>query len=540
MKKQIALCAVCFCMLGIFLYVGLDTQNSLTARDNYDIITGALFALFPTDGQPAENTTILNQDVLINGLRMKEHWYSEEEYRVTLYQKAAGGSVIRVSGPREKDAILQEVPVCLPGEVLEISGFFASCSPNTPDCEDKASDCSDAPDVCADGPDVVISCRDESGEDIRKFLYLWDGKAHAFDAEPIEIPADYVPESITLRIFSRTLQEGPVIRKIIYQIDEQTKNIIEIRSYTLNGEAETLEIRDGLRQRTLFSGSVLLDEKGRLQNEAYFDCFFGTYSYVTKPWEPDPNIAYEEGIPVFVAGRDEYGWIKSHKIYYPDKEALLSAYGFSEQEPFYQYTDTWGDLVVELYFDPAAETGCGFYYDYEFYPGQEQIITGYVFHGIEEQAWIQYPPYLLENRYGETGKEWLDNGEVLSYEEDCRYRADGRPEYFCAKGLADFYGDEPEENVFLEIDFVYRDDGSLACRDYFYNSWMWGTSYSSGTYIYDEKERLIYENLYVTHGGMAFYYIYEDGCDNPAYALMLDNCGAWGCGLFRVEQLSPP
>lgn len=26
-----------------------------------------------------------------------------------------------------------------------------------------------------------------------------------------------------------------------------------------------------------------------------------------------------------------------------------------------------------------------------------------------------------------------------------------------------------------------------------------------------------------------------NGSDKPAYALMLDNCGSWGCGLFTVK-----
>lgn len=539
MKKQITMCAACFVMLGIFLYVGFDTQNALTAQDMQCSLHTAI-------RQSVENTVLLEQDILINGLWIKEHWYSEKEYWVSLYQKASGETVIRVSGPQEKDIMLQEVPVSLPGEILEISGFFAADHGGIPDGDSSLTDngnettnrgdeSDDEPDIRVVGPDVVISCRVGSGDGIRKFLYLWDEKAHAFDADPVEIPADHVPESITLRIFSRIQQEGPVSCKTLYQVEEQTKSIIELRSYTLNREEKTLEIRDGLRQRVLFSGSVLLDEDGNLQNEAYFDCFFGSCSYVTKPWEPDPNIGYEEGIPVFVAEHDKYGGIENHTVYYPDREALLAEQGFSGQEPFFRYTDTWGDLIVELYFDPATEKGCGFYYDYEFYPEQEQIVTGYVFHGMEEQAWEQYSPYLLQNRYGETGKEWLDGSEVLSYGEDCRYRADGRPEYFCAGGLARFYGEEPEETVYLELDYIYRDDGTLACRKYSHNTWIWGTSYSSGVYLYDEAERLTYENLYVTHGGMSFYYIYEDDSDQPVYALMLDNCGTWGCGLFRVE-----
>lgn len=508
MKKRFAMCAVCLGMLGALLYFGSNIQNALTAQKDHYKITNI------TDTPSAESTAPLNCDILFGGLHIRNLWYCAEEYWVALYQTAAGGSVIRVSNAQEKDAILQELMLNLPGEVVGINGFSAS----------------------QDNSDIIISCGDASGGEIRKFLYLWDSGAQAFDAEPVELPADYVSErGSPLLIFSRTWQEGTVTHKTLNQIVVPTKDIVPLRSYVLNREEETLEILDELRHRTLFSGSILLDESGNLQNEAYYDCFFGAISYVTKPWEPDPNIAYEEGIPVYVAEYDEYGHMDSHRIYYPDREALLSEQGFSGQEPFYQYTDTWGDLVVELYFNPSTQTGCGFYYDYEFYPEQEQLIIGYVFHGMDNQAWVQYQPYALENRYGETGKEWLDGGEVLSYEEDCRYRADGRPVYFCAKGLADFYGDGPEETIFLQIDFVYRDDGSLACREYFHNTWMWGSSFSSGTYIYDEKERLIYENLYVTHGGMALYYIYEDNSDQPAYALMLDNGGTWGCGLFRVK-----
>lgn len=533
MKKRFAICAVCLGMLGVFLYIGSNAQNVLTAQKNHDNISNI------TDAPSAEIPVPLNHDTLLGGLWTRGFWSYEKEYWVALYQTAAGGLVIRVSSAQEKDAILQELTVNLPGEVVGISGFSTSHDNRTQDSGSGTTDDGDGsnPDVCEDGPDIIISCGGASGGEIRKFLYLWDSDAQAFDEEPVELPVDYVSVSRSrpVRIFSRTWQEGTETHRTLYQIVVSTKDIVPLRSYVLNREEETLEIRDELRHRTLFSGSILLDESGNLQNKAYFDCFFSTFSYVTKPWEPDPNIDYEEGIPVYIAEYDEYGHMDHHKIYYPDRESLLSEQGFSGQEPFYQYTNTWGDLDVELYFNPSTQTGCGFYYDYEFYPEQEQLIIGYVFHGIDDEAWVQYQPYVLENRYGETGKEWLDDGKVLSYEEDCRYRADGRPVYFCAKGLTDFHGDGPEETIFLEIDFVYRNDGSLACREYSHNSWMWGSSFGSGTYIYDEKERLIYENLYVTHGGMALYYIYEDDSDQPAYALMLDSGGTWGCGLFRVE-----
>lgn len=119
-KKQIVMCAVCLSMLGIFLYVGLDTQNAPMTQQNYNENSNVLSASYPTDKEPVENTDTLSRDTLINGLRIKEHWYSGEEYWVALYQRTSGEAVIRVSRPQEKDDILQEVPVNLPGEVLDM------------------------------------------------------------------------------------------------------------------------------------------------------------------------------------------------------------------------------------------------------------------------------------------------------------------------------------------------------------------------------------------------------------------------------------
>lgn len=140
-------------------------------------------------------------------------------------------------------------------------------------------------------------------------------------------------------LFSRTEQEGSTVHKTLYQIDNLTGNIIPLRSYALNREEKTLEIYDELRHRVLFSGSVLLNGEGIPENRAYFDCFFGPYSYVTKPRKPDPNIECEEGIPVYVSEHDQYGDIASHAVYYPDRETLLAEMGFLGQKPFFQYTD---------------------------------------------------------------------------------------------------------------------------------------------------------------------------------------------------------
>ena len=107
MKKQIAMCAACLGMLSFFLYVSF----LYVSHDTPKTLNG---------------TVVFSQDIFINGIRMKEDWYSEYEYQVSLYLTTSGKMVIRVVSTEEKDHILQEIPVSLPGDVVEISGFLSS------------------------------------------------------------------------------------------------------------------------------------------------------------------------------------------------------------------------------------------------------------------------------------------------------------------------------------------------------------------------------------------------------------------------------
>lgn len=75
----------------------------------------------------------------------------------------------------------------------------------------------------------------------------------------------------------------------------------------------------------------------------------------------------------------------------------------------------------------------------------------------------------------------------------------------------------------LKINFVYREDGTLYCRDYYHNQKIFGTTESTLEYFYDEKERIEYKSGYITHGYVEYYYIYEDESDKPAYCLYLDH-----------------
>ncbi|MDE7477663.1 MAG: hypothetical protein K2M91_06905, partial [Lachnospiraceae bacterium] len=74
----------------------------------------------------------------------------------------------------------------------------------------------------------------------------------------------------------------------------------------------------------------------------------------------------------------------------------------------------------------------------------------------------------------------------------------------------------------VEINFIYRDDGTLYCRNYNHNQRIFGTTLLSRNSYYDEHGRVSYENGYITHGMLEYYYIYEDESEKPAYLLELD------------------
>lgn len=63
--------------------------------------------------------------------------------------------------------------------------------------------------------------------------------------------------------------------------------------------------------------------------------------------------------------------------------------------------------------------------------------------------------------------------------------------------------------------FDYYEDGALKSAEYIRSSYTHGTTDSSGNIIYDKKGRMIYNEYYVTHGGHASIYLYEEDSDMP-------------------------
>lgn len=206
---------------------------------------------------------------------------------------------------------------------------------------------------------------------------------------------------------------------------------------------------------------------------------------------------------------------------YVEEKEFLREHGFEEAEPFYQYDVMTGEPQVVLYFDEKTGKGCGFVCETYYSSQREKWVEkkGFEFDSVETEIWKKPNPYRLA--VDERVSDSPDNGEnyVLNYKEEFTYTEDGKLDSFCSKGIWEEYEEEVE---ILQLDYTYRDDGTLCYREYGHNPFFFMTFLQSYVSYYDEQERLIYERGYITHGTYAFHYFYLDEDDKPEFCLELD------------------
>lgn len=70
-------------------------------------------------------------------------------------------------------------------------------------------------------------------------------------------------------------------------------------------------------------------------------------------------------------------------------------------------------------------------------------------------------------------------------------------------------------------------------KDCYYNSRVFGSTGSSESDYFDEKDRLLYTSSYITHGYVEDYYIYEEDSQEPAFCLTLDHTGDTAYAMFE-------
>ena len=300
------------------------------------------------------------------------------------------------------------------------------------------------------------------------------------------------------------------MENIIYQINLDTKQPEEIRTWNLQKENGNITLWDCQKNQLIYEGQAALDSEGNLLNEEYYLYLLWDYYY-------RPND-YSEDFTVYVPFTDEY----------ENTEAFLRECGFTDNQLMYQYYDNYHTLQLELYLDKATGQGCGIvrpdYYD---------AFHGFIVNSIEETAWEEIDPYDFD---AIAGTSYIKETEEL--EEIIEYTPDGKVDYYKAQGFVGWLRDDDEKrkepkDTIIEINYIYRDDGTLYYKEYFHDPVIFETSFHTMSTYYDEAGRILYEHAYITHGCYDYYYIYEDETNKPAYCLLLDN----DLGAYRLEEM---
>lgn len=364
------------------------------------------------------------------------------------------------------------------------------------------------------------------------FPYDWqhvDGRILKETAIEIPLYDDFEGPNIMVREDS-----AACVKKTIYQVNMDRNEMVEARRWHMDKETGTLEIWDCLEQRTVFAGQTAIDEDGEPVNEEYYGYLFWNVWYwlrpfkedseinvwISEPWEEDEE--WDEGgyelMQHILWGND------GHMTEYPDRQTLLAEYGFADREPSYEAYDERGNLSLELYVNEREETACGFIHQYRFSSDMEKVeyLYGFTIDNIQEIDWEEPDPYHMKSYDGGDGSD-----SVEGYEEILENRDDGKPAYFVSKGciewLKDGGAEEGEKDILIQIAWVYRDDGSMYCRRYRHNGYVFSSTFSTMDSYYDEAGRVVYENGYITHGSLLYYYFYEDSGRKPKFCLELDD-----------------
>ena len=368
--------------------------------------------------------------------------------------------------------------------------------------------------------DLVVLQADAQETGAEGLCYQWESEKQRFVEEPVKVPwyqEGSVREEAFLVCSAEDGAEEIVETKSICRIHQGLRCVIELRRWTVRKDAgtgeESLCIRDCLEKQDIYTGTVERYETGGLRNEKY-------YQYLL--WEGLKRFgSAEDGDPIRM--------VKEHleQAEYEDKQVFLADYGFGGAEPFYEYRDRFGNLLMELYFDPQEGRGCGIRY-YEYYDENLEKRAGrdgFAFEEVETGVWKPQDTFSTRVISGKNTREQHWPREIYEYTEDDKLSS------FEAK-TTDLVDGEPMEVSLLSLDYIYRDDGTLYHKEYCHYPKFYGTTGCTQSGDYDEQGRLAWQYSYITHGAIDEYYLYEGNSTEPAYCLFLD----WGGGGVCVRM----
>lgn len=370
--------------------------------------------------------------------------------------------------------------------------------------------------------DMIVYPADAQETGAEGLCYRWEREKLRFVEEPVTIPW-YQEGSVRDKAFlvcggGDTAEEN-VETKSIYRIHEGLRRAVELRRWTVRGDAKTGEenlcIRDCLEEQDIYTGKVKRYDTGDLKNEKYYQYLF--WEGLKTFWDDEndsPIRFYNEHL---------------EQIEYEDKQAFLADHGFAQAEPFYEYRDRFGNLIMELYFDQQAGRGCGIRYYYSFNNKLKKRVSrdGFAFEEVETGVWEPQEDFSKLTVYGDDVSK-----SASGYKEIYEYTDDGKISSFEARGM-DLVDKVPMEVSLLSLDYIYRDDGTLYHREYHQYQKFFGSTGQSEDGDYDKQGRLVYQYSYITHGAIDEYYLYDGNHTEPKYRLFLD----WGPAYYVYVRM---
>lgn len=270
----------------------------------------------------------------------------------------------------------------------------------------------------------------------------------------------------------------------------------------------------GIHKKT--PDGVSYNQNGDLFVEYYVDKEKGQYCFIVHLWG-EYWLDYNNGISQY---RDAV-YCTTYTLHDDDK----AGYVLREQNPVQNRNrerlyDRWGKKVAEVSYEyvsqmpfPLVTESWNFTADFSsiplirnqkmwFYKELAQFDSdGRFFSYIDQNDATytgEYFPYSCRTVYDTNGRLKAIQEELQEY--------DIEREWGQWDDSIDYSG---------QIAFDYHEDGTLKSADYFRSSYTHGTTDSSGNIVYDQKGRMIYNDYYITHGGDASIYVYEEDSDMP-------------------------
>lgn len=263
---------------------------------------------------------------------------------------------------------------------------------------------------------------------------------------------------------------------------------------------------------------VSYNQNGDLFVEYYVDKEKGQYCFIVHLWG-EYWLDYDNGISQYrdavycttytLHDDDKAGYVlrEQNPIQNTNRERLYDRWGKKAAEVSYEYvsqmpfpliTESWNFTAGFSSIPLIRNQKMWFYKELVQFDADGRFFS-YIGQSDEEYEYArEYFPYSCRTVYGIDGRLKAIQEELQEYDIEMGWG---------------WWDDSIDYSG--QISFDYYEDGTIKSADYIRSSYTHGTTDSNGNITYDQKGRMIYNDYYVTHGGDASIYVYEEDSDMP-------------------------